>query len=126
MKIGYFDRNTGRDMCPLYKYAEEEGISLQYIDKLSYLGAKAEDAPDDPLDLDVLIVNPTLNRVQWENLLECVQKNPQIKFIFFLTHESAEDFEQDGFSRFPNVESYIEFNDKYERFNRLLEEAKQS
>lgn len=125
MKIGYFDRNTSSGMRLLYQYAEEQGIPLQYIDKLSYLGTKDEGG-DDSFNLDVLIVNPTLNHVQWQNLLECVQNNPQIKFIFFLTPESAEDFEEDDFSRFPNVESCIEYDEKYKRFNQLLEEAKQS
>ena len=123
MKIGYFDQNTPSGMYPAYQYAEEQEVPLQHIDELSYLGAKDEEG-DDPFDLDVLLVNPTLNRRQWQNLLDCVQKNPQIRFIFFLTPESAEDFEQDDFSRFPNVESCIEFSEQFKRFNQLIEEAK--
>lgn len=106
------------------KLADEQGVHIQYIDKLSYLGANNERDDNDPLNLNVLLVYPTLNRRQWEKLLECVQRNPQIRFIFFLTGESADDFERGDFGRFPNVELYIEFDEKTERFKQLIKEAR--
>jgi len=122
MKIGLFDDNTLSWTHLLVEEAEENCIHIRHIFNLSYVGEKDEN-DGNPFDLDVLIVNPTLNRVQWKNLLECVKKNQQVKFIFCLTPQSAEDFDLDHFGDFPNVESYINFDEKYARIKKLFEEA---
>lgn len=121
MNIGSFDRNSLSGMLPLYQLAEEQGIHIHYIDKLSYLIGD-----DNGFNLDVLLVNPTLNRKQWEDLLECVQQCPKVKFIFFLTDESAEYFDKNDFARFTNVESCQWSDGNFQRFIQLLEEAKSS
>lgn len=125
MKIGYYDDNMPSSMYPLYQFAKEQGIHIQDFDQLSYLGTKDEE-DGDPFDVDTLLVNPTLDRKQWEDLLESVKQHQQIKFIFFLTPASAENFEEGNFDQFANVESYISPIDWNKRFDLLLKEAKQS
>lgn len=118
MKIGIFDKNMPSDMDVPRKLAEEQGVHIQYIDKLSYL------SPDDEFKLDVLLIIPTLNLRQWQMYIDCIKKNPQIKFIFYMTIETSWELEASGVENLSNVESYLWHEDHLKRFHQLLAEAK--
>lgn len=122
MKIGYFDNHLTSFLHDAVNSARERGIEVADILDLSWVGLK-DDGDDNPFGFNVLLVNPTLNPVQWRNLLECVQNNPHIKFFFFLTPQSAEDFKQNGLGDFANTESFIEIEEKINKLDEILQEA---
>lgn len=113
MKIGIYDHNSSSGLTPFETEAQEKNIPLTHLEELT---------SSQKLEMDVLIINPTLNDVQNHSHIrtvnELAEANGTVKILYFdpACHQIKSYFSQ------PNIE-YLSFSKCAKRIFELLGEA---